>query len=115
MFDPALGHFDHVVAMDSLIHYRTEDVVRVLTALATRTRRSIVFTFAPSTPALSVMHAVGRLFPRGDRAPAIEPVAPDHLHRCLANEPTLADWQAQRTVRISSGFYKSQALELARA
>ena len=36
--------------------------------------RSIVFTFAPRTPALSVMHAVGRLFPRGDRAPAIEPV-----------------------------------------
>ena len=28
MLDPALGRFDHVVAMDSLIHYRAGDVVR---------------------------------------------------------------------------------------
>jgi magnesium-protoporphyrin O-methyltransferase len=115
MFDPGLGRFDHVVAMDSLIHYQTHDIVRVLTSLAARTERSIVFTFAPSTPALAVMHAVGRLFPRGDRAPAIEPVASDRLHRCLATEPALAGWQARRTERISSGFYKSQALELAHA
>ncbi len=30
MFDAGLGDFDHVVAMDSLIHYRGADVVRVL-------------------------------------------------------------------------------------
>jgi magnesium-protoporphyrin O-methyltransferase len=28
MLDPALGRFDHVVAMDSLIHYRAADAVR---------------------------------------------------------------------------------------
>ena len=39
---------------------------------------SILFTFAPRTPLLAVMHAVGRLFPRGDRAPAIVPVAGAH-------------------------------------
>ena len=69
MLDIKLGHFDYVVAMDSLIHYRAPDVVRVLDSLAARTGRSLLFTFAPRTPALSVMHAVGRLFPRGDRAP----------------------------------------------
>ena len=36
MLDPALGQFDHVVAMDSLIHYELPEVVRALTSLAPR-------------------------------------------------------------------------------
>jgi magnesium-protoporphyrin O-methyltransferase len=112
MLDPALGAFDHVVAMDSLIHYRTADAVRVLAALAQRTRASIVFTFAPRTPALAAMHAVGQWFPRGNRSPAIEPVAEADLHHRLRAEPLLADWSAARTLRVASGFYTSQALEL---
>jgi magnesium-protoporphyrin O-methyltransferase len=114
MLDPAWGRFDHVVGMDSLIHYRAEDVVRVLAGLGDRTDDSLLFTFAPKTPALAVMHAVGRLFPRGDRAPAIEPVAEPRLHKLLAREPRLAGWQPNRTERIASSFYKSQALELIR-
>ena len=47
MLDPALGRFDHVVAMDSLIHYRAFDIVSVVQALADRTSGSIAFTFAP--------------------------------------------------------------------
>ena len=35
---PALGRFDHVVAMDSLIHYRAADIVAALDRLAARTR-----------------------------------------------------------------------------
>jgi magnesium-protoporphyrin O-methyltransferase len=114
MTDPALGRFDHVVAMDSLIHYRAPDVVRVLSGLAARTRRSILFTFAPKTPALAVMHAVGRLFPRGDRAPAIEPVSASTLNSLLERASALAQWEAERTERIASGFYTSQAMELTR-
>ena len=41
------------------------DIARTIAALAARTRSSIVFTIAPRTFALSVMHAAGRLFPRG--------------------------------------------------
>lgn len=55
MLDPALGQFDHVVAMDSIIHYQTEDAVQALAQLAERTRGSIVFTFAPRTPFLAAM------------------------------------------------------------
>ncbi len=112
MLDPALGRFDHVVAMDSLIHYQAADVVRVVSDLAARTDDSILFTFAPKTPALALMHTVGRLFPRGDRAPAIEPVSASRLEMLIAQEPGLATWQAGRTERIASGFYTSQALEL---
>lgn len=111
MLDAALGRFDHVVAMDSLIHYRTEDALRALATLAQRTSGSMVFTFAPRTPLLSVMWTVGRLFPRSDRAPSIVPVSPDHLARLMDAEASLAGWQRGRTERIASGFYTSQACE----
>jgi magnesium-protoporphyrin O-methyltransferase len=114
MLDPALGRFDHVVAMDSLIHYEARDTLRAISTLAHRTEGSIVFTFAPRTPALAVMHAVGRLFPRGNRAPAIEPVSVDALERLITAESALAYWTAARTERVQAGFYTSQALELVR-
>jgi len=115
MLSDDLGRFDHVVAMDSLIHYRASDVVAALSRIAPRVNHSILFTFAPRTPALSMMHAVGRLFPRGDRAPSIEPVGETHLRRLIAAEPALAGWRIGRTRRIASGFYTSQALELTRS
>ncbi len=104
--------FDHVVAMDSLIHYRMEDVLRTVSAFAANTRHSIVFTFAPRTPALTVMHAVGRLFPHSDRAPAIEPVSPGTLKKAIGRDDRLAGWQFMNTERVNSGFYTSQGAEL---
>lgn len=115
MLDPELGRFDHVVAMDSLIHYRTTDKVAALTRLAARTEHAILFTFAPRTPMLAVMHTVGRLFPRNNRAPAIEPVVEAALRGRLGAEPGLAGWRAARGERVANGFYTSQALELRRA
>lgn len=115
MLDPALGHFDHVVAMDSLIHYRPRDAVRVLSGLAARTAASILFTFPPSTRALDAMHFVGRFFPRGNRAPAIEPVREAVLGRLIAEEHGLRAMAPLRSERVASGFYTSQAMELVRA
>ena len=115
MTDPALGSFDHVVAMDSLIHYPAPDMARAVAGLAARATGSVLFTFAPRTPLLSAMHAAGRLFPRGDRAPAIEPVRPAAITGLLARDPAMAGWQPGRTLRIASGFYTSQAMELVRA
>ena len=112
MFDAGLGSFDHVVAMDSLIHYSVEDVVRVISGFAARTGHSIVFTFAPKTPALILLWTVGRLFPRKDRAPAIVPISERTLRKHLGREPSLKQWRVGRTQRIASGFYKSQAMEL---
>ena len=112
MLDPGLGRFDHVVGMDSLIHYRQADVLSVLCGLTARTEVSIVFTFAPRTPLLSVMHAAGRLFPRRDRAPAIEPIGEDKLKTAIETNTALTAWKSARTRRIVNGFYTSQALEL---
>jgi len=112
MLDPALGHFDHVVAMDSFIHYDRPDILRVLSALAERTSRSMIFTYAPRTPMLATMHAVGKLFPRGDRSPAIQPMATKRFLKHIAKTPALAGWTPNRSERVTSGFYISQALEL---
>ena len=112
MLDPKLGKFDFVVAMDSMIHYRPVDTCRIMAGLAARTSEALLMTFAPKTPTLAVMHAVGRLFPRGDRAPAIEPVNEHKLRRLLLADEGLDRWQLGRTHRIASGFYKSQALEM---
>lgn len=112
MAAPEHGHFDHVVAMDSLIHYAPADLAAALASLAARTGRSIAFTFAPRTPAITMLFTLGALFPRRDRAPAIVPTGPAALARRLATHPGLAGFQVGRTERVSGGFYKSQALEL---
>jgi magnesium-protoporphyrin O-methyltransferase len=114
MHDASLGHFDHIVAMDSLIHYGARDSIELLAALASQCERSVVFTFVPRTVALAVMHAVGRLFPRGDRAPDVTPVTEAALRRAVASERALTTWRIGRTKRIASGFYTSQAMELTR-
>jgi magnesium-protoporphyrin O-methyltransferase len=88
--------------------------IRVLCGLSAQTGTSLLCTFAPKTPTLALMHTVGRLFPRGNRAPAIEPVAEQTLQQLLAREPKLSGWRALRSERIASGFYTSQALELVR-
>ncbi len=112
MLSTALGKFDHVVAMDSMIHYELGDMVACLSGLAERTAHSLLFTFAPSNPVLATMIRVGRLFPRGDRAPFIEPVPEPVVRRAIAAAPGMADWQVGRTEKISSGFYTSQAMEI---
>lgn len=112
MLAPELGVFDYVVGMDSVIHYEAGDAVTVLAGLAQRTRRALLFTYVPGSPVLEAMRAVGKLFPRGDRSPAVVPIAGRWLERRIDTEPQLRGWTRARTERISSGFYTSQALEL---
>lgn len=114
MLDEALGHFDHVVAMDSVIHYDTPDIARAIQRLAARTRVSVLFTIAPSSPMLSAMHSMGRLFPRSDRSPALTPVSQAALRQSLQQGLAGSAWQEGRSQRVSKGFYTSQAWEWTR-
>jgi magnesium-protoporphyrin O-methyltransferase len=114
MLDPSLGNFDHVVCMDSMIHYHRRDITKALAGLAQRTSQRIAFTFAPKNPFLSTMITVGRLFPRGDRAPFIEPVAEQTLAKMISQESDLSTWKIDATQKIARGFYISQAMVLTR-
>jgi magnesium-protoporphyrin O-methyltransferase len=105
MLDPALGEFDHVVAMDSLIYYDAADINRSISTLLLRTGGKIVFTVAPRTPFLMAFFGMGKLFPRRDRSPIMIPHAPKKLAR-------LVDANLRSVARISSGFYISECLEV---
>jgi magnesium-protoporphyrin O-methyltransferase len=115
MLDPAFGRFDHVVAMDSLIHYEGADIARTLAALAPRVDGKLIFTIAPHTAALAAMHALGQFFPRGNRSPAIAPIALAALERHMGAQKALDEWRIAQSGKIVSGFYISQAVEARRS
>lgn len=104
MTDDRLGHFDFVVAMDSLIYYRAADIGGILTRLGKRTGRAIVFTVAPRTPFLMTFWGMGQLFPRADRSPTMIPHALTTLRRHAGDS-------LKRVERVSRGFYISECLE----
>ncbi|MEL7370426.1 MAG: magnesium protoporphyrin IX methyltransferase [Myxococcota bacterium] len=115
MVDPSLGKFDYVVAMDSIIHYRAEDMVAMIANMADLAERKVLFTFAPRSILLTLMHLAGRLFPRSDRAPSIEPIRERTLRRKIGAHADLERWQITGSERVSSGFYTSQSMELTRS
>jgi magnesium-protoporphyrin O-methyltransferase len=112
MLSPSLGHFDWIVAMDSLIHYEADDMAHMVARLSARASKGMAFTFAPSTPLLELMNFVGKAFPRGNRSPEIEPIREGHLVKLLAEHPHMSPFRLGRCERIDTGFYKSQATEL---
>jgi magnesium-protoporphyrin O-methyltransferase len=112
MLDEAYGDFDYVIGMDSMIHYCAKDMLVVLEKLSPRVNEKILFTFAPSTLPLELMIRVGRLFPRRDRAPFIEPISQMKLQKSINESPWFVGWEVPFTQLVSSGFYKSQLLEL---
>jgi magnesium-protoporphyrin O-methyltransferase len=103
MTDPALGRFDHVLAMDSLIYYGADDIARTLHALGQRSG-AVVFTVAPRTTLLMAMWHMGKLFPRNDRSPVMIPHSLKDLGRAAG--PGLA-----KIGRVSRGFYISDCME----
>jgi magnesium-protoporphyrin O-methyltransferase len=106
------GRFDYAVCMDSIIHYTPEDAIAALACLTARTNKAVLFTFAPFTPVLGTMLTIGKLFPRGDKSPAIEPQSETRLRKKLSTRAAFADFAVARSKRIKSGFYFSQAMEL---
>ena len=107
MKNTALGSFDYVLAMDSLIYYSQRDLTQVLDNLLRRTSRDLIFTVAPKTPLLMMMWYAGKLAPRGDKSPTMVPHSPNALARALGAEILSSDLG-----RVTSGFYISHALRV---
>jgi magnesium-protoporphyrin O-methyltransferase len=109
MLDPNLGKFDYVVGMDSIIHYPTKDMINIITALSQMATQAMIFSFPPRTIPLAILWGVGKLFPRGDKSPAIEPQPPQKLRNALAKIDRV---KLGRSHRVATGFYISEAQEL---
>ena len=112
MLDPSFGDFDHIVLMDSTIHYKSSNAIALVNELCQRATESIIFTFVPLTPLLAVKFTLGKFFPKGDRAPAIEPSSEDAI--CNLISQNLHGWEISGMKRVSTYFYASQAVELRR-
>ncbi len=110
------GAFDFVVAMDSVIHYEPDDMADAIVAMQSRTKGGgdsrVLFTFAPRTPALMLLKTLGKVFPRGDRSPAIEPIKESQLRWFFDNRDDMAGTDVLYTEQVLTKFYKSQAMEL---
>ena len=105
MLNPALGAFDHVVAMDSMIYYTAADIGNILDGIVPRLGGRMIFTVAPRTPLLMLMWRAGKLFPRADRSPTMVP----HTPAAIASKLTRG--KLHDLGRVTSGFYISSALE----
>lgn len=115
MLAPEYGAFDAVVSMDALIHYPEVDAIAAVKNFAERTRRSLLFTVAPKTLPLTAMLAIGRLMPRSDRSPNIFPANASRIVSAMTANVSGGGWKQGRSERITSGFYKSQAVEVLRS
>jgi len=82
--------------------------------LSERTRKAMLFTFPPRNPLLALAHSVGQLFPRSDRSPSLAPVSQKKLRSAFEQSIAQKGWIEGKTVRISKGFYTSQAWEWVR-
>lgn len=98
------GRFDFVMAMDSLIYYRTGDIADALAKVGARTADRVVFTVAPRTPFLMTFFTLGKAFPRADRSPTMIPQDWRHLTAQTGGK-------VSRVERVSRGFYISECLE----
>jgi len=112
LVETAQEGFDLVVAMDCFIHYPLRETLAALRAIEGAVAGAVLLTVAPWTPLLGLMHGVGKVFPRSDRAPAIIPVRDDKLRKGVAGPWGPGSLVLDRSATVHTGFYISRALEL---
>lgn len=107
MLDEALGSFDHILAMDSMIYYSATDIAGIIGRAHPRLGGRFVFTLAPRTPALMAMWRIGQVFPRADRSPTMIPHRAADIAQALRTAGVPG--RLREAGRIRSGFYISTA------
>ena len=107
------GDFDHVVLMDSLIHYPEADAKAILSNLLERTRMGILFTMVPTNAFLKLKLLFGRLFPQSDRSPVLAPLDIKSFIKMF--DRGLKDkvsYEINSVGQVNKWFYTSEAIEL---
>ena len=110
MKEQSFGNFDYIIAMDSLIHYSTEDVISSIADFLNRANNSFLFTVIPSTFALKTKLRLGKYFPKSERSPEVVPIGWGQLHQLEAHGIKAS---LSKIKRIKTLFYVSEAWELA--
>ena len=110
MKEQSFGNFDYIIAMDSLIHYSTEDVISSIADFSSRANNSVLFTVIPSTFFLNSKLRLGKFFPKSERSPEVVPIEWGQLEQL---EALKINASLTKIKRIKSFFYVSEAWELA--
>ena len=110
MKEQSFGNFDYIIAMDSLIHYSTEDVISSIADFSSRANNSVLFTVIPSTFVLRTKLCLGKFFPKSERSPEVVPIEWGQLEQL---EALKINASLTKIKRIKSFFYVSEAWELA--
>jgi magnesium-protoporphyrin O-methyltransferase len=113
MMDPSHGKFDHIVAMDSLIHYPSEDIIETLLSLSERTSNTISFTVVPINWVLFLKLRIGKLLPKSDRSPSIAPVkSGEFIVKLGESLKSQGKGIVSSSGKVSTGFYTSEAMAI---
>ena len=110
MKEQSFGSFDYIIAMDSLIHYSTEDVISSIVEFSERANNSVLFTIIPNTFALRTKLSLGKYFPKSERSPEVVPIQGGQLQKL---EVLKSSTSLEKIKRIKSFFYVSEAWEFA--
>jgi magnesium-protoporphyrin O-methyltransferase len=110
MKEQSFGNFDYIIAMDSLIHYSTEDVISSIADFSSRANNSVLFTVIPKTFVLLTKLRLGKFFPKSERSPEVVPIEWGQLEQL---EALKINASLTKIKRIKSFFYVSEAWELA--
>lgn len=97
--------FDLIICLDVLIYYPESELERIiekLTALQdSSASHRIIFTYAPASPPLRLMHWLGRKFPRKQRATSLEIIGMKAVQRALGHN----NFRLKRQQNFNKGFY----------
>lgn len=102
--------FDVTACFDVLVHYPRESFEHLCEVLAQRTRRTLVFTYAPYSRMFALLHWIGGHFPQGNRRTTIQMIRDDTVKDILEN----LGFQIRHSVVISHGFYHVKLVEASR-
>ncbi len=107
------GDFDHVILMDSLIHYPEADAKAILSNLLKRTRKGILFTMVPTNAFLKLKLLFGRLFPQSDRSPVLAPLDIKSFMKMFDRRLNdKVSFEINSVGQVNKWFYTSEAIEL---
>jgi magnesium-protoporphyrin O-methyltransferase len=100
-----------VICLDVLIHYPQDKAADMISHLCSLAENRIILSFAPNTPALSLLKKIGSFFPGASKATRA------YLHKEVDVVKILADngFKVQRQDMIRTRFYFSRILEAIRS
>lgn len=104
------GKYHTVICLDVLIHYPQEKVAEMISHLCTLAENRVIMSFAPKTPALTILKKIGSFFPGASKTTRA------YMHKEADIVKILADngFKVERQDMIRTRFYFSRLLEATR-